>query len=166
MMDKQLCPLTPLQPIRRVERIIDFEHFRLKDRLPRMTGWICRAAWWGLHRLGALERREVWEERFVYDPEANPKVGEALQNIALQIVKMNRDPADYAVIIGLPQWRELVGQDSVFDYAPDAITVEHGPFRFRTGYQRRRFNLLVHVCPTVDGLAAVPRVVLERIKDA
>lgn len=86
----------------------------------------------------------------------NENVLEAIHK-AVDIEAVWRRPKEYAIVMGVDDYMTMMSQDRN-NMPPVGFSFTAGPF----GYRDSRFGLPVHVVTSLSGIAAIPRVIIER----
>jgi hypothetical protein len=120
-------------------------------------GWLTDVLWWALRKLGAIHPHMgvVHQWRFqgkVKDPDVLKAIYEAVD-----IEMVHRRPGEYAVVMGIEDYTSLMHQ-SRDNMPPQGFAFTAGPF----GYRGETFGIPVHVVNTMQGIAAIPRVIIEQ----
>jgi hypothetical protein len=123
----------------------------------KRLGWVSDALWWALGKLGCLRPHmgTVHQWRFAGKVK-NPDLLEAIHE-AIDIEMVYRHPDDYAVVMGIEDYMTLMNQSR--DNMPFVgFQFLAAPF----GYRGEIFGIRVHVVNTLSGIAAIPKVVIEK----
>ncbi len=123
----------------------------------KRLGWFTGALWWALGKLGGIgpHMGTVHQWRFQGHVK-NPDVLQAIYK-AIDIEPIYRRPNDYAVVMGIEDYMTMMGQRR--DTMPTSgFQFTAGPF----GYRGETFGIPIHVVNTLQGIACIPKVVIEQ----
>ena len=154
--------MADMRPVRFAELRTKLRKFKppgYKLLKPKRLHWLARVLWWGLHKINALEPYLETVEIHTYGEPKQSKLDHAILAHLDHIMCRGHDPKDYAIIIGAEQFAELTG--ILFR---ENHTVPSGRFCFQCpdGYRAEFVGLPVHVVPYMDGIALVPKVLIEK----
>lgn len=130
--------------------------FRLKKD-PKRFRWLTTLMWWTLGKLNALEPFLEKIETWTYTPQKAEPINKALEGSLTGILRAGRSIDDFAFVMGAKEFQELTACSSF----REEMTFNTGEFRWNDGYRCRRFGVPIHVVPTLSGIAAIPKVVIE-----
>lgn len=124
---------------------------------PPLRRWLIRKMWQWLHNCGALRPYEHTIDTYEFgEPEAET-IWRAVQEQMLELLDAGEEPSDYALVCGAATFRELT--DAVAD---SLRTFNMPPFRYGLrGYRGEVRGVPLHVVPRMEGIALIPRVVIE-----
>jgi hypothetical protein len=130
--------------------------YKLKKE-PKRHKWLANICWKLLHRLGALEMYSETVTTWTYTPEAKKALTDLVWSIREELEMYFEEPERYVVVCGAYDFQEAVHSPTF----RDSMIFSVGPFGTDRPY-RRMFNIDVHVVPWLQGVAVLPRAVIER----
>jgi hypothetical protein len=126
------------------------------------VGVVARAAWWVLHKLGALSPYMESVRRWDYVPHEQKALHEAMLAAMPEDLEYiyNRKAV---FIMGGQTFSELVNAPAF----RDVMRFDTGPFGMAGGRHdlyggHRMFDVPIHIVPNMTGMALVPRVIVEK----
>jgi len=134
--------------------------YRVKTKADgRFKRWAANTLWSLLHRLNAVEQYQFTETFYSFSKPAQDSIFSMVSDQMLQVVAYGEDLNNYALVVGAETFEELT-QATMHRHA--AVKLE-GPYPFGLpgGYRGAFRNVPVHVVPLMEGVALIPKVVIE-----
>lgn len=132
---------------------------------PKKYAWLARKLWWALEKLHALQ---PWMHKFEvasYGYTEQEKVSDAILEQIDYILRDGRKVEDFAIVVGGSTFNELTSMKMFQSLAVPLSMMQYnerrpenkGLYEYRYTYR----GLFVHVNPYMEGIAVIPRIILE-----
>lgn len=125
---------------------------------PALRRFLIRKMWRWLHNCGALTPYMATEETYEFGRNEEKEIFCRIEHQIFEMIHANQSPENYAIICGAETFHEItravVDHHRSFDLSP-----------FQFGHNRYRGEvrgLKLHVVPRMEGIAMVPKVVIEQ----
>lgn len=129
-------------------------------KMPKRWGAIAKLLWRVLHKLNALEPFSEKVTKWTYEPAQQDE----LHEIMLKAINEQPELAynkKGVFIIGEKTFQELVDAP-IFR---ETMVFHTGPFGRHDPYMgRQMYNVPIHIVPYMEGVALVPKVVIEQVQ--
>jgi len=136
---------------------------------PKKYGWLARLLWRGLEKLHALEQYTTLIETYSYTQQNQEDLTKAIMGHIDYLLRDGCKIEDYAFIVGGETYYELT--NTMLRNSANVMRFPAGNIRFNnyddegTRYVYEFRGIPVHVVPNMSGIAAVPKVLIEKKKD-
>ena len=134
-------------------------------RMKRPTkGWwrgkLAAWCWRMLHRLNAVEQFAYTEKVYRYTKDHQEDITKRFISGMNQILRRGDDPEDYCFVLGAEDFAEMMDSEPIRQmlmFSMQEIRYQNG-----SGYRASYHGIPVHVVPGVGGMAAIPKVIVEK----
>jgi hypothetical protein len=149
--------------VRRVEHISYHKTPYMLAITPKVkgTGWLARLCWKVLHRIGALSPYEEKIHTYTFHESVQERLTDRVMFAADAIMREDRRPEDYAVVMGEPELREVWRE---MEMTGSFITMRTRDYRY-SNYRGSVVGLNIHAVAGLSGLALIPKVLIEKNVD-
>lgn len=152
-----------LAQINEIPRVYYPEGYKILK--PKKFTWLARALWWGLKKLKALQPYMTEVIIYEYGPVEREKVSQALlaqmDYMAHSIMNYRNLESDFCIIMGGETFFELT---EIMMLENITLPLNHFYHQDERGYRAEFKGMKVHVVPHVQGMAIIPKVLVERYK--
>lgn len=124
-----------------------------------IKGYFTRFLWRRLFKLRVMDIVNTKIYSFNYTINQQQELADRLSDQVLSMLNNNYALEQLAIIVGLQQFEELVDQKIKSD---QHIRTYCGEFQFGLNGRVTYCDLPIHVIPQIDGIAVIPKIVVER----
>jgi len=153
---KKMHLMRPL--VRRLDISTPYKLFK-----PKRWIWLARLAWWVLKKLRALEPWCETVTTYTYQRQNHDDINQALRELRQDITRAAARSEDFAVIVGEHTFNSIVHRNKA---SLRHFVLQGGALHYPTtgGYRGSVLGFPIHIVPYVEGMAVVPKVVIEKVK--
>lgn len=132
--------------------------YKLRKEIKRF-GWLADVCWRLLHKLNALEMHSEKVTTWSYTEADQKKLTAMIMTMRDELHRFFEDPDEWVVVVGAHDFQETMRSPTILDH----VVFSAGPIHSDNPYLRF-MGIDVHVVPWLQGMAVLPRVVIEARK--